>query len=606
MSKPTEVATGVKLVRTVVSDRPTDVHVSLINTNDRTVTLPPGLSLGKLEEVQLMETGNTSSSTSQPIDGDTTHVDTLLREIDESVDNSTRCRLQNLLYRHGDVFSRDEYDLGRATMVKHRIDTGINRPFRQPLRRQPAHLLPIIDEQLQEMQRQGIIRPAQSEWGSNLVVVKKKDGSLRFCVDYRQLNERTIKDAYPLPRIDDCLDTLGGSTWFSTMDLRSGYHQVALDSRDAEKTTFVTRRGTFAFNVMPFGLCNAPATFQRLMDCTMAGLNYEICLLYLDDIIVFSRDLDTHINRLDMVLDRLKQANLKLKPSKCCLLQRKVEFLGYKVSAGGIETDTRKVEAVVNWPTPSKLKEVRGFLGLCSYYRRFVEKFSEIAAPMHALQKKGAPFIWSDDCQKSFQMLKEKLTEAPILTLPRDQGMFILDTDASNHGIGAVLSQIQDGEERVVSYASRLYSNAEQRYCVTRKELLAAVFFMKYFRQYLLGRHFLLRTDHAALKWLRRTPEPIGQQSRWLKILEEFDFAIEHRPGAKHANADALSRRPCRQCDVCDRGVESQTDLAARAVTLQNILATSSQSDDRMKRSLSSYGCHSSRRLILIMDRLSD
>jgi len=247
-----------------------------------------------------------------------------------------------------------------------------------------------------------------------------------------------------------------------------------------------------------------------------------------------------------MVLGRLRQANLKLKPSKCCLLQQKVEFLGYKVLADGIETDLKKIEAVVNWPTPSKLKEVRGFLGLCGYCLRFVEKFSEIAAPLHALQKKGAPFVWNEDCQKAFQTLKGKLTQAPILTLPRDQGMFILDTDASNHGIGAVLSQIQDGEERVVSYASRLYSNAEERYCITRKELLAVVFFLKYFHQYLLGRHFLIHTDHhAALKWLRRTPEPIGQQSRWLEILEEFDFTVEHRPGTKHANADALSRRPC-------------------------------------------------------------
>ena len=235
MSQPIEVKKGVRLVRTVVSDQPTDVHVNIVNTNDHTVTLAKGLPLGRLEEVQLMETGSTSPGTSHADDGDTTHIESLLQGVDESVDNATRCKLQDLLYQHKDVFSRDEYDLGRATMVKHRIDTGDARPFRQPLRRQPAHLLPIIDEQLQEMQRQGIIRPAQSEWGSNLVVVKKKDGSLRFCVDYRQLNERTVKDTNPLTRIDDCLDTLGGSTWFSTMDLRSGYHQVALDSRDADK-----------------------------------------------------------------------------------------------------------------------------------------------------------------------------------------------------------------------------------------------------------------------------------------------------------------------------------------------------------------------------------
>jgi len=353
------------------------------------------------------------------------------------------------------------------------------------------------------------------------------------------------------------------------MDLRSGYHQVALDERDAPKTTFVTRRGTFAFNVMPFGLCNAPATFQRLMDCTMAGLNYEICLLYLDDIIVFSADIETHFQRLELIFERLKRANLKLKPSKCRFLQREVDFLGYRVSGSGVETDDKKIEAVVTWPTPTKLRDVRGFLGLCSYYRRFVNGFSEIAAPLHALQKKNVTFRWSEECQLAFETLKRKLTEAPILALPRDHGLLILDTDASDHGIGAVLSQVQNGEEKVLSYASRLYSDAERRYCVTRKELLAVVFFLKHFRQYLLGREFLVRTDHAALQWLRKTPEPIGQQSRWLEVLEEFHFTVEHRPGMKHANADALSRRPCRQCGVCGTGDAPEGRLLTRVVQSQ-------------------------------------
>ena len=448
------------------------------------------------------------------------------------------------------IFSKGEHDLGCATAVEHRIDTGNNRPVRQPLRRQPAHYVSEIDRQLEEWESEGKISPSQSEWASNIVIVKKKDGTLRFCVDYRHLNERTIKDSYPLPRIDDCLDCLSGATWFSTMDLRGGYHQVAMDERDKDKTTFVTRKGTFCFNVMPFGLCNAPATFQRLMDCTMRGLNYVVCLIYLDDIIVFSADVATHLERLGMVLECLRKAGLKLKPNKCSFLQRSVDFLGYRVSGRGIETDERKIEAITCWTIPTKLREVRSFLGLCGYYRRFVHNFSEIAAPLHALTKKNAVFHWTAECQKAFDDLKDRLTEAPILALPRDEGTYILDTDASDHGIGAVLSQIQDGEERVISYASRLYSTAERRYCVTRKELLAVVFFMKQFRQYLLGRPFRVRSDHA-LQWLRRSPEPIGQQSRWLEVLEEFSFEIEHRPGRKHENADALSRRPCSQCGQC-------------------------------------------------------
>jgi len=231
--------------------------------------------------------------------------------------------------------------------VTHKIDTGASKPVRQALRRQPISLQAEIDQQLRQMEEQGIIYPSQSEWSSNIVVVRKKDGSLRCCVDYRQLNERTIKDTYPLPRIDDCLDALAGAKFFSTFDLRSGYYQVAMDPGDAPKTTFLTRRGAFAFRVMPFGLCNAPATFQRLMDVTMLGLNFDICLVYLDDIIVFSDgNVQTHLERLEQLFCRLKAANLKLKPSKCSLLQTSASFLGYVVSGDGISTDPQKIEAV--------------------------------------------------------------------------------------------------------------------------------------------------------------------------------------------------------------------------------------------------------------------
>jgi len=565
-TKPFEVAPGVRLARTMVADSPSNVRMQVVNTNDEEVRLPKGLSLGNLEEVVHIDAKEDNGEQ----DGDYSHIDSLISGTDESLPTEQRGALEQLLIKYSNVFSKGDHDLGCATAVKHRIDTGSSRPIRQSLRRQPPHYVAEIDRQLEEWQSEGKISPSQSEWASNIVIVRKKDGSLRFCVDYRQLNERTVKDSYPLPRIDDCLDCLGGANWFSTMDLRSGYHQVAMDERDKDKTTFVTRRGTFCFNVMPFGLCNAPATFQRLMDCTMRGLNYEVCLIYLDDIIVFSPDVATHLERLEVVLACLRRANLKLKPNKCSFLHRSVDFLGYKVSGRGIETDERKIDAVIRWPVPTKLREVRGFLGLCGYYRRFVHNFSEVAAPLHALTKKNVPFRWTQACQTAFETLKDQLTTAPILVLPRDEGEYILDTDASDHGIGAVLSQVHDGEEKVVSYASRLYSAAEQHYCVTRKELLAVVFFMKQFRQYLLGRPFRVRTDHAALQWLRRTPEPIGQQSRWLEVLEEFTFQVEHRPGRKHENADALSRRPCRQCGLCAPQTSVTEAVGVRALQLDH------------------------------------
>jgi transposase InsO family protein len=369
-----------------------------------------------------------------------------------------------------------------------------------------------------------------------------------MCIDYRGVNNLTRKDSYPLPRISDCLDALGAATYFSTFDLRSGYFQIAMDENDMDKTSFITRRGTFRFTSMPFGLCNAPATFQRVMDVVLTGLNYEICLVYLDDIILFSHTVSEHLVRLCQLLNRLRGANLKLKPSKCHLLKKTVTFLGHVVSAGSIATDPAKIIQVREWPTPRDVTEVRSFVGLCSYYRRFIQSFSQIAAPLHALTGKHAKFQWTQECDEAFTELKRRLITSPVLAMPADEGEYTLDTDASNQAIGAVLSQIQNGNEKVIAYASRMLSGPERNYCVTRKELLAVVFFTKQFRPYLLGRKFVIRTDHSALRWLKSTPEPIGQQARWLERLEEFDYQIEHRPGKSHNNADALSRRPCRQC----------------------------------------------------------
>ena len=306
-----------------------------------------------------------------------------------------------------------------------------------------------------------MIEPCQSEWGSNIVLVKKKDGSIRFCVDYRRLSDLTRKNVYPLPRVETCLDTLSNAAWYSTFDLRSGFHQLPVNPRDINKTTFVCHRGSYRFRKMPFELCNAPGTFHRIMDTVLNGLNFEICLVYLDDIIVFSRDLESHLARLAQLFQRLREANLKLKPSKCRLLQKRVTFL---VSQAGVETDPDKIAAVLNWPVPRNLRQSRAFVGLCQYYRRFVPNFSETAKPLHDLTRKGAQFQWTSECQRAFDNLKAALSDASVLALPRDEGKFILDCDASDQGIGAVLSQVQDGEERPICYASQLYNKHERNY----------------------------------------------------------------------------------------------------------------------------------------------
>ena len=454
-----------------------------------------------------------------------------------------------LLQRYSDVFATHTADFGRTGHVEHKIDTGTHPPIRQPFRRVPPAQRQHVTKLLQEMRDKAIIQPSSSPWASPVVLVRKKDGTIRFCVDYRKVNAITRKDAYPLPRIDDTLDTLAGSQWFTTLDLISGYWQVEVDPVDRPKTAFSMPDGLFEFNVMPFGLCNAPATFQRLMDMVLAGLQWSMCLVYLDDIIVMGKSFEDHISNLSAVFDRLREANLRLKPQKCALARQEVTFLGHVITPEGIAVDPTKMSQVEKWPEPKCAWEVQQFLGLASYYRRFIKDFAKIAKPLHRLTEKVSTFDWTKECADAFVGLRQRLVSSPVLVFPDYRKPFILDTDASDVGIGAVLSQIQDdGQEHVVAYASRVLTKAERRYCVTRRELLAVVTFIQQFRPYLLSSHFTLRTDHGSLTWLWNFKEPEGQLAHWLEKLQEYDFSIVHRRGRSHGNADALSRLPCRQC----------------------------------------------------------
>ena len=304
----------------------------------------------------------------------------------------------------------------------------------------------------------------------------------------------------------------------------------------------------------------------------MCGLTYECCLVYHDDIIAFSRDFDGHVDRLREVFELLRVAGLKLNPKKCFLFQRRVEFLDHVLFKDGIEVQAEKVETVCNWPTPQRLTELRSFFGLCSYYRRFIPGFADIAAPLHVLKRKNVRFEWTEEQEDAFNELKTRLTTAPVLGMPRDEGVFYLDTDASDVGLGSVLSQELDGSEVVIAYASRALSRPERNYDVTRRELLAVVYGLRTYKQYLLGWQFVARTDHAALQWLRRSPEPMGQQARWLAFMEQFQFDVVHRAGSRYGNADGLSRRPTGDdygvrgvMADGERGTDTQPELPADA-----------------------------------------
>ena len=540
---------GFRVGRSLVSPESRAIPLLVCNPGARAVTLYQGMHVATVEEVGPAEgwCRTVAAGAEAPVEEEA-EVEAVVATLLAGAETEDLDPWRELIRRNRGAFQLNEGDLGHTDLVSHEINTGSAAPVKAPPRRLAPHRREVVDQEVETMLDKGIIEPAYGPWASPVVLVRKKDGRVRFCVDYRRLNAVTVKDAYPLPRIDDSLDSMAGAVWFSTMDLASGYWQVEMRTEDREKTAFVTHRGMFQFRVMPFGLCNAPGTFERLMEIIMRGLQWRSCLVYLDDIIVFSATLAEHRERLEEVLQRLVGAGLKVKASKCQLVRRKVGFLGHQVDANGVGTDPRKVTAVSGWPTPRSVGEVRSFLGLCGYYRGFVDNFATLAKPLSELTEKNRRFRWDRACEEAFMTLKGKLVEAPILAYPRATGKLVLDTDASNLGLGAVLSQTQDGQERVLAYASRTLTKCERNYCVTRRELLAVVFGIKKFRHYLVGRPVHIRTDHAALKWLASFKEPEGQVARWLQLIETFDYTIEHRPGRDHGNADGLSRRPCRQC----------------------------------------------------------
>ena len=400
-----------------------------------------------------------------------------------------------------------------------------------------------------EMLTVGQIEPSDSPWSSPVVLVTKKDGGTRFCVDYRQLNDATTKDAYPLPRIDDTLDMLAGKQWFSTLDLASGYWQVSLSQEARVKTAFATHSGLFQFRVMPFGLCNAPATFERLMDWVLQGLRWSRCLVYLDDIISFGSTFHGEITNLSVIFERLRSYGLQLKSTKCHLFRSSVPFLGHIVGHHGLECDPAK--DVKSWSCG--LKSVRQFLGFVGYYRRFIPSFADVATPLVTLTGKDVPFVWDSSCSTAFAALRAALIDAPILAFPTETGLYNLDTDASNFGLGGVLSQIQNDQEHVVAYCRRALRPSQRRYCTTKREMLAAVAMCIQFRSYLRGARFTIRTDHKSLVWLHCFKDTEGMMSRWLHALQQFQFSIVHRPGKDHGNADGLSRTPSSPCRQCTR-----------------------------------------------------
>ena len=509
-----------------------------------------------LNTASLVRSGNQHETSINIIGASQQEVEQLLlTNVPTELEHPVREQLEQLLIKYKDAFSLRDDQLGRTSILQHEIHTSDAAPIRIPPRRIPSSMIPEVNSMIDLMLRKDIIQPSSSPWSAPVVLVKKKNGDLRLCVDYRKLNEVTRRDAFPLPRIDDLFDALAGARFFSTLDLASGYWQLEVKKEDRPKTAFSVPSGLYEFQTMPFGLVNAPATFQRVMQKALQDLVPKVCLVYLDDVIVLGKSTEEHLCNLEKVLTRIRDVGLTLKPNKCHFLRSEVCYLGHIVSAEGIRTDPTKISQVLSWPTPGNLEELRSFLGLASYYRRFIRGFASITAPLTQLTRKDAVFRWDAQCEAAFMDLKNKLCSAPILKFPDTTdkaGMFILDTDASDTSIGAVLSQLDpEGQERVIAYGGRALNKNERNYCTTRKEMLALVNFLKHYRHYLLGRQFLVRTDHQSLIWLKNFKDADGQIARWQEVLQEYDFTCKHRPGKQHGNADALSRRPVRNHGEC-------------------------------------------------------
>ena len=500
---------GILVARGIVNTSKEIIPIRTANLYNEPQTMHKGtvVALGQPVEEDmtihpLVASVNSNGKDEEGLDSIPEYMEDLWTRSQINLNNDEKFKAQNMLIRKRMKFAKNKGDLGRTKVVRHTIDIEKNRPIKIRPGRMPKSKREEGEKEIKRMLDQGIIVPSKSPWAAPVVLVRKKDRSIRVCTDFRLLNKVTIKDSYPLPRIDDSLDALSGSVWFSTLDLMSGYWQVEVDPKDREKTAFATTGGLYEYNVMPFGLANAPATFERLMEQVLRGLHWQTCLVYLDDIIVFSKTFDTHLARLEEVIDRNWAAGLQLSPKKCHLFQSEVVFLGHVVNKDGISTDPAKIQTVKDWPEPKSVKEVRSFLGLCYYYRKFVQGFATIAKPLHGLTQKDKAFFWSETCQRAFESLKTAVISSPILAYSDAEGELILDTDASGVGLGAVLSQVQEGSERVIGYYSRTLTQPERQYCVTRRELLALVAAVKQFHTYLYGRKVTVRTDHGALRWL--------------------------------------------------------------------------------------------------------
>ena len=539
--------------------------LQVTNTTDDDITYHRGQVIGTIQQVDIMELKEQQEISNSEDVKESIQVK-IKEKIEEQRDDGTNYsalksgqdkeQIMKILSEYTHLF--DDRQVGEARQagdtVMHNIETGSAAPRRVHAYRQSPAMEDIIHTEIEKLLKDEVIVHSNSPWASPIVMVKKPEGKWRMCIDYRNLNKLTVSDVYPLPAIDQMLYSMSAAKVFTTMDLQSAYNQILVAPKDQAKTAFIHRTGLYQYRRMPFGLRNAPSTFQRFMNM-MFGCEDEnmwiMVMVYLDDIIIFSATVDEHGIHLKKVLAIISRHGLKLKLSKCNFAMSRVKYLGHVLDGTGVQVDPDKVKAVREMPSPRKIVELQSFLGMVGYYRKFIPDYAEVAAPLVKLLRKGEKWVWTTECQAAVDTFKDALTSAPVLCMPDYTKQFIVQTDASMVGISGVLSQryTDDGgniDDKPVAYVSRTLKRHENNYSVTHLELLAVMWSLKKYRHYIQGNKFLLQTDHIALQSIRHTKEMYsGRMGRWVLQLQEYEpFDIEYRKGTRNANADALSRLP--------------------------------------------------------------
>ena len=537
------------------------VLVDVVNNNDHDVTLHPGTLIARLHGVTLTTPSGDTSDETEFIDKfDLSHLGDF--QNDGKITEEQVGLVHKFLIQNKAVFCQNSNDIGHQTLFQHPINLTDDTPIKQRCRPIPPHLYEELQQHLQQLLDMGVIAESDSPWSQNLVYVRKRDGSLRICQDFRALNAKTIKDAYEIPRIHDLLNVVQGMKWVTSLDMAWSYWQTDIRQSDQAKTAFsVGHLGHFQWKKMAFGLCNAPASQQKLMSRVLKGLLMKCCVVYLDDVLIFSNSFEQHLKDVQMVMDRLVSAGLKIKPGKCEFFKKSVKFLGHIVSEDGIKTSPEYVESVSNYPTPTSPKDIERFLGLAGFYRRFIKDYSAIAQPLSELlegrqtgrgkKQKRKPsegkFEWGDRQQKAFDTLKHHLTTAPVLQYPDFSRRFIVRTDASGLGLGAVLCQEDDHSRKVhvVAYASRSLRKGERHYSAYKLEFKALHWAVtNKFKEFLTGNRFIVTTDHNPLTYILSSARLDATTIRWVGELASFDFEVRYKRGCNNKDADALSRIP--------------------------------------------------------------